>query len=154
MGFLTEILHRYNATDDSAKNHVEKDGALLCFGSLSQFLLSKKKYSKELEGLLVTCVFPDFNSPVGFLRCRACWMVQRFSTVNWSDDGSNLRNLIQLVLQRLSDPALPVQIEASKVRHLLYSLYAFTGLASITHIFFFSFTNSQGIALPHRSRRC
>jgi hypothetical protein len=42
--------------------------------------------------------------------------VQRFSEIPWSDDGAHLRTLIELVLQRLSDPALPVQIEASKVR--------------------------------------
>lgn len=119
LSFLTEIIQRYGSSEDAAKNHVEKDGALLAFGSLSDLLLSKKKYSSELEGLMVSSVFPDFNSPVGFLRCRACWMVQRFSTVTWSDDGSNLRNLIQLVLQRLSDPALPVQIEASKALRFL-----------------------------------
>jgi hypothetical protein len=120
LGRMTEILQRYNAAPPESKNHVEKDGALLTFGSLSKFLLAKEKYSTELEGLLVTSVFPDFSSPIAFLRYRACWMVQQFSTVTWTDDGSNLRNLLQLNLQRLSDPALPVQIEASKsLRYLI-----------------------------------
>lgn len=118
LGFLTEILTRYNTTDEANRNHIEKDCALLTFGSLSEHLLKNRKFAAELEGLLVSCVFPDFNSPVGFLRCRACWMVQRFSEIPWSDDGAHLRTLIELVLQRLSDPALPVQIEASKVRAL------------------------------------
>ena len=117
--FLTEVLQRYNATDEANRNHIEKDCALLVFGSLSEMLLSRQKYASELEGLMVSSVFPDFNSPVGFLRCRACWMVQRFSTITWTDDGTNLRNLIQMVLQRLSDPALPVQIEASKALRFL-----------------------------------
>ncbi|KAL7531578.1 hypothetical protein ACHAXR_006571, partial [Thalassiosira sp. AJA248-18] len=119
LGFLTEILQRYNATEEASRNHIEKDCALLMFGSLSEVLLGKKKYASELEGLMVSSVFPDFNSPVGFLRCRACWMVQRFSETPWTDDGTHLRNLIQLVLQRLSDPALPCQIEASKALRFL-----------------------------------
>lgn len=116
---MTDIIQRYTAAAPDQKNHVEKDGALLTFGSLSKFLLAKEKYNSELEGLLVTSVFPDFNSPVGFLRFRACWMAQQFSTVKWSDDGAHLRNLLQMVLQRLSDPALPVQIEASKALRFL-----------------------------------
>mmetsp|Transcript_12865 Transcript_12865/g.30078 ORF Transcript_12865/g.30078 Transcript_12865/m.30078 type:complete len:1070 (+) Transcript_12865:182-3391(+) len=119
LGRMTEILNRYAASPPESKNHVEKDGALLMFGSLAKFLLAKEKYAKEIEGLLVTHVFPDFNSPVGFLRYRACWMVQQFSTVQWSDDGTNLRTLLQFMLQRLSDPALPVQIEASKALRFL-----------------------------------
>jgi len=114
LGHMTEHLHRYNQAAPEAKNHIEKDGALLVFGSLAKFLLSNEKYAKEIEGLLVTSVFPDFNSPIAFLRYRACWMVQQFHTCQWSDDGSNRKTLTQLVLQRLSDPALPVQIEASK----------------------------------------
>ena len=119
LGFLTEILHRYSSAEDSAKNHIEKDGALLTFGSLSKYLIKKKKYAGELEGLLVTSVFPDFNSPVAFLRYRACWMVQQFSKVTWTDGGNHLRSLIQMLLQRLSDPALPVQIESSKALRCL-----------------------------------
>jgi hypothetical protein len=115
LGYLTEILHRYAAAPPEQKNHIEKDGALLTFGSLSKFLLKKKKYAQELEGLMVSSVFGDFTSPVGFLRFRACWMAQQFSEIKWSDDGSHLRSLVMMVLQRLSDPALPVQIEASKV---------------------------------------
>ena len=114
LGRMTEMLQRYASAPPEQKNHIEKDGALLTFGSLAKFLLAKEKYAKEIEGLLVSSVFPDFNSPVAFLRYRACWMVQQFSTVTWSDDGTNLRTLLQLTLQRLSDPALPVQIEASK----------------------------------------
>ena len=84
LGFLTDILRRYSSTEEASRNHVEKDGALLVFGSLAEILLSKKKYASELEGLMVTSVFPDFNSPVGFLRCRACWMVRwnAFETIN------------------------------------------------------------------------
>lgn len=114
---MTEILHRYNSAEQ--KNHVEKDGALLVIGSLAKFLLESEKYAPEIEGLLVTSVFPDFNSPVGFLRYRSCWMVQQFSTVKWTDDGTHLRNLLEMVLNRLSDPALPVQIEASKALRYL-----------------------------------
>jgi len=112
--FLTGCLTRYATAPPDQKKPIEKDGALLAFGSLEKFLKSKKKYASQLEGLMVTSVFPEFNSEVAYLRCRACWMVQYFAKIPWSDDGTNIRTLIQLVLPRLSDPSLPVQIEASK----------------------------------------
>ena len=116
---MTEILHRYNSVPVEQKNHIEKDGALLTFGSLAKSLLATPKYAPQIEGLLLTSVFPDFNSPVAFLRYRACWMVQQFSAVKWTDDGTNLKKLLEFVLSRLSDPALPVQIEASKALRFL-----------------------------------
>jgi importin-7 len=119
LGRMTAILHNYQASTPEQRNHVEKDGALLTFGSLSKYLMAKDKYAVEIEGLLVSSVFPDFNSPVSFLRYRACWMVQQFSSVKWSDDGTHLRTLLEMVLNRLSDPALPVQIEASKALRFL-----------------------------------
>jgi importin-7 len=119
LGRMTEILQRYAAAPMEQQNHVEMDGALLTFGSLAKFLLAKDKYAKEIERLLLTSVFPAFHSPISFLRYRACWMVQMFSSARFSDDGTHLRNLLQMVLLRLSDPALPVQIEASKAIRFL-----------------------------------
>jgi len=120
LGRMTEIIKRYmQAQNPSQQNHIEKDGALLTFGSLAKYLMANDKYASEIEGLLATSVFPDFNSPVAFLRYRACWMVQQFSRVKWTDDGTNLRKLLEMVLNRLSDPALPVQIEASKALRFL-----------------------------------
>lgn len=116
---MTEIIQRYMTAPPEQKNHIEKDGALLTFGSLAKFLLANDKYASEVEALLVTSVFPDFNSPIAFLRYRACWMVQQFSSVKWTDDGTNLRKLLEMVLLRLSDPMLPVQIEASKALRFL-----------------------------------
>lgn len=116
---MTEIVHRYNISPMEQRNHIEKDGALLTFGSLSKPLLATPKYASQIEGLLTTSVFPDFTSPIGFLRYRACWMVQQFAAVRWTDDGTNLKKLLQMVLERLSDPALPVQIEASKALRFL-----------------------------------
>jgi hypothetical protein len=119
LGRMTEIIQRYMVAPLEQKNHVEKDGALLTFGSLAKYLVATEKYLTDVEVLLTTSVFPDFNSPVSFLRYRACWMVQQFSSVKFSDDGTSLRNLLHMVLSRLSDPALPVQIEASKALRFL-----------------------------------
>jgi importin-7 len=118
---MSDILQRYDSAAGSGEtqNHVEKDGALLTFGSLAKYILKKEKYANEIEGLLINSVFPDFTSPVAFLRYRACWMVQQFSDVRFGD-ANHLHTLIQMVLQRLSDPSLPVQIEASKaLRYLI-----------------------------------
>jgi hypothetical protein len=98
------------------QHHIQKEGALLIIGSLSSSILSKKKFASEVEVMMVTSIFPEFKSPIGFLRYRACAMVEQFhDVVKWSDDGTRLRTLINLVLQRLTDAELPVQIEASKV---------------------------------------
>lgn len=114
--FLNTILQNYL---NGSQNHVEKDGSLQLIGSLAVPLFRKKKYASQIEPLLVTHVFPDFRSNVPFLRARACCVVQDFDFVQWSDGGAHLNTLIQLVLQALSDSALPVQIEASKVRNRL-----------------------------------
>lgn len=119
LAFLQENLNKYMNAINEQKNPIEMDGTFLILGSLSDILFKKKPYADEVEGLLISNVFPAFTSPVGFLRSRACWMVQRFSSVKWTDDGSNLRTLIEMVLRALSDPALPVQIEASKALRFL-----------------------------------
>jgi hypothetical protein len=123
MNFLNDILQNYSK---GSQNHIQKDGSLQVIGSLSEILFKKKAYSSQIEPLIVTHVFPDFQSPVSFLRSRACCMVQFFDYVKWTDGGAHLNTLIQLVLQALSDRDLPVQIEASKVRKGLCMIFFFS----------------------------
>lgn len=113
LAFLNDILQKYAS---GSQNHVHKDGCLQIIGSLSRVLFDKKKYATEIEPLLVTHVYPEFKSQIAFLRSRACCIVQEFDNVTWSDK-SNFHTLMQLVLQALADPSLPVQFEASKVRN-------------------------------------
>ena len=41
-------------------------------------------------------VFPEFSSPLGYMRARACWMVQYFSEIAFTDD-----NHLQYALQQV-----------------------------------------------------
>lgn len=42
-----------------------------------------KEYAQFLFPFLINHVLPEFNSPIGFLRFRACWAIQHFSNLNW-----------------------------------------------------------------------
>ena len=85
---------------------------MVALGCLNEILKEKKKYSAQLEPLLVGHMFPEFSSPHGFLRARAAWMVQFFADIDFVD-GQNVTVLVQYMLQALRDPCLPVQIEAA-----------------------------------------
>ena len=65
IGYLTDILSLYACS------------AWFC----SPNNLSKKKSVKDLEGIMVTSIYPNFNSQVAFLKFRVCLMVHRFSEI-------------------------------------------------------------------------
>ena len=56
-----------------------QDGALHMIGTMADILLKKKTYKDKLEQFLVNIVFPEFQSPHGHLRARACWMLHYFA---------------------------------------------------------------------------
>lgn len=90
-----------------------KDGALHMIGSISSVLLKKPLFKEQLEQLLVTYVFPLFSSPHGFLRARACWVLNYFSAIEFKN-SNNIVLATQSVLQcTLADRELPVKVEAS-----------------------------------------
>lgn len=90
-----------------------KDGALHMIGSISSVLLKKQLFKDQLEQLLVTYVFPLFTSPHGFLRARACWVLNYFSAIDFKNPN-NILLATQSVLQcTLTDTELPVKVEAA-----------------------------------------
>ena len=54
-------------------------------GTMADILLKKKVYKERMEQFLVNIVFPEFNSPHGHLRARACWMLHYFADVKYKD---------------------------------------------------------------------
>ncbi|CAM9437770.1 unnamed protein product, partial [Laminaria digitata] len=93
LSYTQNVLQTYAAAPEAQRDHRLKDGALVALGSLSTVLLRSKKYSSSLEALMVQHVLPEFQSPVGFMRYRACWMMQRFAQADFQDPQTILRCL-------------------------------------------------------------
>ena len=64
----------------------QKDGALHMIGTMADILLKKPVYKEQMEKFLVEIVFPEFNSPHGHLRARACWVLHYFSDVKYQNE--------------------------------------------------------------------
>lgn len=91
----------------------QKDGALHMIGTLADVLIKRKMYRTQLENMLVQHVFPEFKSPLGYLRARACWVLHSFGDITFKDER-NLEiavNSARLCLTEDNDP--PVKVEAA-----------------------------------------
>lgn len=88
----------------------QKDGALHMVGSLADILLKKPLYKSQMEQLLAQFVFPEFSSPHGHLRARACWVLQHFCNIKFNEETilAEAINLTQRSL--LTDSELPVKV--------------------------------------------
>lgn len=112
------ILHNVMAAFFSIINNPnitpkEKDGALHMIGSLADVLPKKKIFKDQVEQLLVTYVFPGFQSPHGHLRARSCWVLHSFHDIRIKNP-ENLAKIMQLSTNALlTDPDLPVKVEAA-----------------------------------------
>ena len=88
----------------------QKDGALHMVGSLADILLKKPLYKTQMEQLLAQFVFPEFVSPHGHLRARACWVLHYFCNIKFNEETilAEAINLTQRAL--LTDKELPVKV--------------------------------------------
>lgn len=91
----------------------QKDGALHMVGSLAEILLKKKYFRDQMESMIVSYVFPEFQSPQGHLRARACWVLQSFSEIKIKNPQV-LAEIIRLTTNALlTDTELPVKVQAA-----------------------------------------
>jgi importin-7 len=113
-GILNSVMAAfYQIINNPAITPKEKDGALHMIGSLADVLPKKKIFKDQVENLLVTYVFPGFQSPNGHLRARSCWVLHSFSDIKIKNP-ENLAKIMQLTSNALlTDPDLPVKVEAA-----------------------------------------
>lgn len=84
-------------------------------GSISEVLLKKKEYRNQIEQMLTAYVFPEFASPHGHMRARACWVLQAFADIEFKARPI-LGEIIRLSSNALlADTDLPVKVEAAIV---------------------------------------
>eukprot|EP00026_Physarum_polycephalum_P001519 Phypoly_transcript_01521.p1 GENE.Phypoly_transcript_01521~~Phypoly_transcript_01521.p1 ORF type:complete len:1104 (+),score=247.66 Phypoly_transcript_01521:276-3314(+) len=121
MKFVVELLKKYTSTPENQRNYREKDGCLHAIGSLSPWLYRVPDYRQNLEVMLLVHVFPEFSSPHGFLRARACWIFSQFHKVKFTN-AANFSGAVQKVLSMMHDPELPVRVQAGlSLRFLIFA---------------------------------
>lgn len=84
-------------------------------GSLADILLKKKEYRDQIEQMLTTYIFPEFNSPHGHLRARACWVLHNFGDIKFKNQNVLIEILRLATNALLNDKDLPVKVEAAIV---------------------------------------
>jgi len=116
MDLLLSIVQNPQATPS------QKDGGLHMIGTMADILLKKKVYKERMEQFLVNIVFPEFNSPHGHLRARACWMLHYFADVKYKDPNV-LGQSFQLTIDSLLKPdeEVPVKVEAAIALQMMLS---------------------------------
>lgn len=113
LSFVNTVVSEYDAAPADKKNHVAKEGALRMIGTLSSVILAKKSpIATQVEYFLVRYVFPDFKSPMGYLRARACDTVEKFEQLDFQDTN-NLILIYKNILDCMQDTELPVRVEAA-----------------------------------------
>ncbi|KAI6088473.1 ARM repeat-containing protein [Hypoxylon rubiginosum] len=111
--FVNGIVNEYEQAPDDQKNHIAKEGALRMIATLAPVLLGKKSpVADQLEYFLVRYVFPDFKSPLGYLRARACDTIEKFEQLNFKDQN-NLLIIYRHILDCMADTDLPVRVTAA-----------------------------------------
>ncbi|PKA61740.1 Exportin-2 [Apostasia shenzhenica] len=109
--FIVGILRRYEEAPLELKSFRQKDGALLAIGTLCDKLKQTEPYKSELERMLVQHVFPEFTSPIGYLRAKAAWVAGQYAYTNFSDQN-NFRQALHCIISGLKDPELPVRVDS------------------------------------------
>ncbi|KAI4290501.1 MAG: hypothetical protein L6R35_000225 [Caloplaca aegaea] len=113
LNFVNGVVNRYESAPDGQKNAREKEGALRMIGTLASVILGKKSpIADQVEYFFVRHVFPEFRSPHGFLRARACDTLAKFEQLEFKD-SENLLIIYRNTLESMADPALPVRVQAA-----------------------------------------
>lgn len=107
MEFCINVLRLQNADPR------QKDGSLHMIGSLADILLKKKLYKEQMDKMLLQYVFPEFNSPHGHMRARACWVLHYFSEIKFKQEQILIEAIRLTTKALLTDQDLPVKVEAA-----------------------------------------
>ena len=114
---LQSIMDTFNDTPIDQRDYRQMDGVLVAVATMAKIMHESKQYKASLEPFVKNQLFPIFQSPAGFLRCRACWVVG-YLDFDWSNKEI-LSGLLQGLLSGLRDHCLPVKASAADSMRVL-----------------------------------
>lgn len=97
----------------------QRDGALHMIGTLIDVLIKKKLQREEVDALLMQFVIPEFHSPLGYMRARACWVLHCFANIRFKSEMVLMEAVTLTVNALLNDIELPVKVEAAIALQML-----------------------------------
>jgi importin-7 len=113
--FLGTIIH------NDKINNQQKDGVLHMLGVIGNVLIKKKTFNSQLENIIVRYLFPELQSPMAYLRARACYALRHFAKLNYSNAENSARCLTHLIHCLCNDTSLPVKVEAALALNMYIS---------------------------------
>ncbi|EMR09592.1 hypothetical protein PNEG_02176 [Pneumocystis murina B123] len=111
--FINNVLNTYQQVQFEERNSKEKEAALRMIGHISHIVLAKNSpIINMMEDFLVIHVFPEFWSPYGYLRARACEIMARFADIQIKNQN-NIVRAYEGIITCFYDSELPVRVEAA-----------------------------------------
>ncbi|KYQ94245.1 hypothetical protein DLAC_04540 [Tieghemostelium lacteum] len=111
MQFCIQKLNEYQQQPLEQRQPRIKEGIFTVLTVLSTFLINTSPYKSNLEQMLILHVFPELQSPLGFMRYRALTVFSEFYSIKYTDP-SFFRNALHLVLNLMGDKELAVRTRA------------------------------------------
>ena len=111
LSYLTDSFNRFRTITPTHQDYMNKEWMLYALEILASNTLSKDNLKSSVENVLMNYVFPEFQSPVGFLRARACRVYAAFKKLEMN--GDHLREVINCLLACLNDNEFPVCVTAA-----------------------------------------
>lgn len=88
---LLQFIQKISASYPASATPRQKDGALRMLGALSLTAVKSKKLAPMLESFFIQQIVPEFKSPHGLLRYRACEIVEKYESVDMTWASQEVR---------------------------------------------------------------
>ena len=104
---LLQFIQKISASYPASATPRQKDGALRMLGALSLTAVKSKKLAPMLESFFIQQIVPEFKSPHGLLRYRACEVVEKYESVDMTWASQEVRDVSFLLHDVVTDKLVP-----------------------------------------------
>ncbi|CAG9334821.1 unnamed protein product [Blepharisma stoltei] len=111
-GYLIQFLDYALRELQIGPDLIKKEAIMLAVGSLHELIKSNDALASSIQNILHSFIVQEFDSPIGFLRSRTCWLYGQLAKCPFTDKDHQ-KFVLQKICSLMQDPELPVKIEAA-----------------------------------------